>query len=478
MLLRFLLLVLTLLAPRALAEGLPDLGEAAQGSFSIHEERRIGEEIMRQVRADRQYYDDAEATDYVQALGEKLVAKSSDSRGSFQFFLMQDRSINAFALPGGFVGVHTGLILQAQSESEVASVMAHEIAHVTQRHIARIIGEQKNATVLSIAALVVAALAARSSPDAAGAAVALGQAGAIQNLINFTRDHEREADRIGLQILQASGFDPSAMAVFFQRLQRASSTVPSATGSPYLRTHPLTHERVADVQNRIERMPYKQVPDSLEFQLARTKLRVELEPPDESRAFYEQSLVERRFLSEASSRYGLALALMRLKQHARAAKEYDALKRAVASHPMVDTLGCRMREAAGERENALSCYRNAQRAWPRHRALTYDYAELLMQSGQPDAALSVVGSRLQNYTDDPKLYQLQAKAYAMQGKRLAQHRATGEAYARMGNFRAAVEQMQIAVKSGDGDFYQLSAAEARLRELRKLDEAQRRAERR
>jgi beta-barrel assembly-enhancing protease len=475
---RYLLLILFMLIPTALAEGLPDLGDASQSTFSALEERRLGEEIMREVRADRSYYEDPEATDYISALGNRLVSRGSDSRQDFRFFLMQDRQINAFALPGGFIGIHTGLILAAQSESEVASVMSHEIAHVTQRHIARIIEQQKNSTVISLAALAIAVLAARSNSDISSAAATVGQAGAIQNLLNFSRDHEREADRVGLQILEGAGYDPRAMAVFFERLQRATRIYEVGGAPSYLRTHPLTHERIADIQNRLERLPYRQVPDSIDFQLVRAKLRADLDSPAEARNFFEQSLAERRFLSEAASRYGLAISLMRLKDYAAAGKEFELLRRAAGPHPMVDTLGCRIRQAANEFAAATACYRDALQAHPRHRALTYEYAEALLQAGRADLALAVVENRLRDYTDDPKLYLFQARAYAMQGKRLAQHRATGEAYARMGNVRGAVEQMQIALKSGDGDFYQLSATEARLRELRKLDEAQRKEQRR
>lgn len=164
---------------------------------------------------------------------------------------------------------------------------------------------------------------------------------------------------------------------------------------------------------------------------------------------------------------------MRLKDSARAKKELEALKRVAAAHPMIATLGCRIQRASGDTEGAIGCYRDALRVYPQHRALTYEYAQLLLQSRRPEPALAVISQRMQSITEDPKLYLLQAEAYAMQGKRLAQHRATGEAYARMGNVRGAVEQMQIALKSGDGDFYQMSAIEARLRELRKIDEAQR-----
>jgi predicted Zn-dependent protease len=466
------------LVPRALAEGLPDLGDSAQSSFSGQEERRLGEEIMREIRGDRSYYDDPEATDYVNALGTRLVSRGSDTRQDMEFFLIQERSINAFALPGGYVGVNTGLLLAAQTESEVASVVAHEIAHVTQRHIARLIAQQKQTMVMSIAAMAVAILAARANSELASAAIGFGTAGAAQSMLNFTRDHEREADRVGLQILDGAGYDPRAAAVFFERMQRATRIYEVAGAPSYLRTHPLTYERIADIQNRLERLPYRQVKDSIEFQLVRAKVRADLDPPSEARAFFDESLSERRFLSEASSRYGLAASLVRLKDYTRARKEHEALKRITGAHPMVETLGCRIRSAAGESEAALNCYRDALRAFPQHRALTYDYADLLLQSRRAEPALEVIGKRMQSFPEDPKLYLLQGRAYALQGKRYAQHRSTGEAYARMGNVRAAIEQMQIALRSGDGDFYQLSAAEARLKDLRKIDEAQRKEQRR
>jgi predicted Zn-dependent protease len=475
---RYFIILLLCCMPRALAEGLPELGDAAQSSFTALEERRLGEEVMREIRADRSYYEDVEATDYINALGHRLVSRGSDSRQDFEFFLINERSINAFALPGGFVGVHTGLILAAQSESELASVMAHEIAHVTQRHIARIIAQQKQSAVMSLAALAVAILAARSSSDMASAATAFGQAGAIQNLLNFTRDHEREADRVGLQILEGAGYDPRSMAMFFERLQRATRIYDIGGAPSYLRTHPVTYERIADIQNRLERLPYRQIADSMDFQLVRAKLRADTDIPAQARAFFEQSLSERRFLSETASRYGLAISLVRQKDYSQARKEYEALRRTTGAQPMVESLGCRIKAAAGETENALTCYRDALRAYSNHRALTYDYAELLLQAGRAEPALAVISQRLQFFSEDSRLYLMQGRAYALQGKTMAQHRATGEAYARMGDVRGAIEQMQIALRSGDGDFYQLSAVEARLKDLRKIDEAQRREQRR
>ena len=185
---------------------------------------------------------------------------------------------------------------------------------------------------------------------------------------------------------------------------------------------------------------------------------------------FEGSVVERNFRRGVGSRYGLVVSLMRTKDYTRAKRELDALRKLGLASPIIETLTCGLRGAAGETESALTCYREALKAYPNYRALLYDYAEALLQARQPQAALKLVEGRLQTVTEDYRLYLLQARSYAMLNKQLAQHRAQGEAYARMGNIPAAVEQLQIAVKSGDGDFYQLSATEARLRELRRQND--------
>lgn len=452
----------------AAAQGLPDLGEVAQAGFTPQQERRLGENIMREIRADRGFYDETEATDYINDLGRRLASRSTESQQDFDFFLMRDGQINAFALPGGFVGVNTGLILAAQSESELASVVAHEISHVTQRHIARLIVQQKQSAIGSLAAIAAALLLSRVNSEAAQAAVAFGQAGAIQNQLNFSRENEREADRVGLQLLERAGFDPRAMPDFFERLQRATRLY--ETGAPsYLRTHPLTYERIADMQNRTQGMGYRMVPDSLEFQLIRARLKANLEPPREAAAFFEESLAERKFLSEAASRYGLAASRARLKQFARARRELAAVRKLAPASPIVETLACELTMEERGAAAAAACYDDARRSYPTYRALFYNHAEALLRAGRAAPALELVEDRLQSITDDPRLYLLQARAYAALNRRLAQHRALAEAYARQGNFPAAVEQLQLGLKSGDGDFYQMSSAEARLKELRRLD---------
>lgn len=468
---RSLLALLLLAIPAVLAQGLPDLGDPAQAAFTPTQERMLGRSIMREARRDPTYYEDAEVTDYVARVGNRLVARGSDTRQEFEFFMMRDPQINAFALPGGFIGVHTGLVMAAQSESEMAGVLAHEIAHVTQRHIARMINNQQSTQWMEIAALAIAILAARSNSQMAEAAATVGSALAVQQQLNFSRAFEREADRIGLQLLERAGFDPQGMTLFFERLQRATRVYEGGAPS-YLRTHPVTFERIADMQNRAQELRYRQVPDHIDFHLVRAKLKAEFDAPREAVAYFRDALVENRYLSEGGARYGLVAALLRARDVAGAWKEFFPLRALVKGNAIVDGLGCRIRLAGGAPE-AFNCFRDAVQAYPGSRALAYEYAEALLQARQPDVALKMVDGRLAGYPDDHRLYLLQARANAQLNRRLAQHRSQGEAYARMGGTGAAIEQLQLGLKAGDGDYYQMSATEARLRQLRVLDAEER-----
>ena len=429
---------------------------------------------MRQIRAAPMYLDDPEITDYVNTLGYRLVANAPNVEQQFEFFVVDDKSVNAFALPGGFIGVHTGLITTAQSESELAAVLAHEIGHVSQRHIARFFTQQKQAGMASLAALAVAILAARSSPDLASAAIAGTQYLSYQTAINFTRDNEREADRVGLQILDKSGYDPRAMPGFLERLQR-SYRLYETNAPSYARTHPLTFERIADVEGRVQSIPYRQVPDSLEFLLVRARLQARDMSPRDGVAHFDDILVEKKAVNEAPSRYGLVMELLRLKDYARATKEVNVLLQQAPDASMVVSLAGRVKTAAGDLRGAQDFYATAVKRFPRNRAITYDYARLLLDNKRPKEALQLISNTLDIARTDSRLYELQAESFAALGQKLQQHRSLAEAYSLRGSLPAAIDQLQIGLKAGDGDFYQLSSAEARLKELRALD-AERRKE--
>jgi predicted Zn-dependent protease len=459
---------LLLLASPAWADGLPDLGEVSQNTFSPQQERRAGEQVMQEIRADRSYLDDPEVTEYINDLGYRLVAASTDSRRDFEFFVLQDRTINAFALPGGFIGIHTATITAAQSESELASVLSHEIAHVTQKHMARVVASSQNAALTSMAALAIAILAARNSPEVANAAIATAQASSIQNQLDYTRDHEREADRIGLQVLQQAGFDVHAMPAFFERLQK-SSRLYENNAPAYLRTHPLTTERIADIENRVATLPYRQVPDSMDFRLIRAKVGAMQGTPDLAVRMFEEQSADASRDAQAAARYGLVVALLRANQLGRAQKEMAALRATAAPSAIIENLAAQISIALGQYGAAQSQYAEALKRFPQHRALAYGYAEILLQNHQEASAAKFLDEQVQQHPGDYHFYELQAKTFAAQGKSLLTHKAKAEAYARSGNIPAALEQLQIALKSPDGDFYQLSMVEARLKELKALD---------
>jgi predicted Zn-dependent protease len=451
------------------AQNLPDLGERAQADLSPQQERRIGEQIMRQIRRDPDYVDDPEVSAYVQSVGQRLVAVSVDARQEFTFFVVRDRMINAFALPGGFIGVHSGLITNAQTESEFAGVMAHEIAHVLQRHLARQLQAANQLSPLALVGLGLAMLAARSSPQLAQGAMIASQAAPMAAMLNYSRDFEREADRMGFQILQDGGYEPAGMASFFARLQQ-NTRLYDNNAPAYLRTHPLTVERIADMQNRAQEAPYRQRPDSIEFQLVRAKLRAGDGAPQDAVAHFRTLLAEKRFATEAATRYGYAQALLRAKDYAAAEREVGLLRKSAAPHPMIETLATRVRMAVGDRAGAEKIIAAAAGNHPDNAGVLYEYAEVLQALGSHARAIEVLREVLKQRPQDARAYRLIAKSYSALGKRTDQHRALAEGYYLQGGLAAAVDQLQLAQAAGDGDFYTLSVIDARLRELRRLQQ--------
>ncbi|MFO0521229.1 MAG: M48 family metalloprotease [bacterium] len=458
-------LAVAVCVPLAGASDLPDLGDVSRGVLSTVQERQLGVEVMREVRNDRSFMDDAELNAYLANLGYRLASNSPDARIAFEFFVMNDPSINAFALPGGFIGVHTGLMAAAQTESELAAVIAHEIAHVTQGHIARLVANQQQAQIGSIVAMALALLAARSNPQLAQGAIVGAQAAVVQSQLNFTRDMEREADRVGLSILERSGFDVRGMSSFFERLQRATRSFETSAPA-YLRTHPMTTERIADALNRIDSLPYRQVPDDPEFQFVRTRLIAMQGAPRDAVGTFEAGLKQGAFINEAAQRFGLVHALMRNRELPRAMKELRSLRAIAPRLPMIDALEGDLLVASGNLKGAAAFYQAALLEHPRYRALVYDHADVLIRLGRPAEALKLASESLQYFPSDHRLYFIQARAYAELGRALSQGRAQAEANVLLGNRALAIEQLQNALKAGDGDFFELSAAESRLRELR------------
>jgi predicted Zn-dependent protease len=448
---------------------LPELGDPSQAFLSGAQERKLGESVIRQIRGSGAYLNDPEVNGYLNELGNRLVTAIPGAPFDFEFFAVSDPAINAFALPGGFVGVNTGLIVLAQTESELASVLGHEITHVTQHHIARSIGNQRDAMLASLAALAAAILASRSrsssSGDMASAAIASAQGLAIQSQINFTRQNEEEADRLGFERTYVAGFDPNAMASFFARLQKAAIWFEGSTPS-YFHDHPETYQRIAEAQARAYSKPFRQVPDSLDFQMVRALLKSYEGTPRDAVFFFREAIAERKFNSEIAVHYGLVASLLRAQDLKAAQAELATLEKTAPPHPMIEGIAGQILMQSGQLKAAIARYQAALARYPGKMQLVYDYPEALLKDNQPSKAASFLSEQLQRFPTDGPLHQTAARAYAALGKQLLEHQHQAEFYAWQGNLKAAVFQLELAVKAGDGDFYQLSGAESRLRAVR------------
>ena len=446
---------------------LPELGDSSSSALSPLLERKLGESVMRDIRFnDPAFVDDPEVNEYLNNLGYKLLSAVPGARLDFEFFAVREPTINAFALPGGFVGMHTGLLTAADSESEVASVLAHEITHVTQRHIARQVGAQQQMQLPAMIALAAALLVARSRPDLASGAAMAAQGAAVQGQLSYSRDFEREADRIGFTTLQAAGFDVRGMPAFFEKLQRYTRISDDGRAPGYLRSHPLTADRIADAQNRAQNAPYRQHADSIEFHLVRAKLRAEVGEPRDAVTYFKGVLQDGRYANEIAARYGLAVAMLRNRQLPDAKAEIAKLRAGPQKYPMIESLYARTLQAAGEGPAAIAAYKDAMGRFSYSRPLVYGYVGALLDAGRHEETMAALREQLRLYPGSPELLGMQAKGYAALGKRLLQHQTQAEVYLLQGSLPAAIEQLQLAQGAGDGNFYELSAVEARLKELR------------
>lgn len=453
---------------------LPQLGDPGGGELSPLLEQRIGEAIMRDLRRSGAVMDDVEGTDYLNSLAARLTAHHGPDDQKFELFLVDDPTLNAFALPGGFIGVHSGLIAASQTESELASVLAHEMAHVTQRHIARMFERERQSSIFSIAALVLAVLAARSNPDAVGGIVSLGQSVQMHQMLGFSRDAEREADRIGFETLQGAGFDPHDMVRFFERLQKASRVYEG--GAPeYLRTHPLTTNRMADIQGRVRESaaPASSVGRPAQrggFELVRARLSALANPRVDglrrARAQLESDLEQGSDNERGLRWYGIAVIANAQRDFGGARVALARARQLLASgHEYLARVGLEVELDSGATRSALALADEAVRRWPHLRALAHLRARALLELRDYQVAAGYLNDLLREWPKDVRIWKMLAEAQNGLGKLGLAHRATAEQYALAGAWPAAIEQLKLARISPQLDFYTASLIDARLREL-------------
>jgi len=447
---------------------LPDFGDSADAVLSPAQEKRLGHAFMRSVRSTEKVVTDSLLNDYVQSLGKKLITRSKSATGNFTFFLIDDPSVNAFAGPSGYIGIHTGLILTSESESELAAVLAHEIAHVTQKHLVRTFEAASRMSIPAAAVLLAAAALGAVAGGPAGVAAAIGgQAALMQEQLNFTRGNEQEADRVGMQILADSSFDPRAMPTFFERMGRATRAY--ATVLPeFLRTHPVTTSRIADAQGRAEKFPYRQVADDRRYYLARATLRVQqARTPDEAIQAFRSALNDHRYQDEPSERYGYALALMRGRQFDAARRELDRLRSEEPTRVEYVVTSARLHVRTNQVERGLAELEQASSRMPGSHPLRVELGETLLAAGKAERAAKVLEPLAKSQADNPQVMRLMAQAAGQAGRRAEGHQYMAEYYYLTGAVDSAVLQLEIGLKQPGVTFYHSSVMEARLAELKK-----------
>lgn len=440
---------------------LPDIGDPSGRIITPVQEKALGKAFYRNLHSHIRINRDPEIRDFIQSLGHRLAAKSDDPKRAFHFFVVLEPVVNAFAGPGGFIGVNAGLILRTESESELAAVLAHEIAHVTQRHLNRAFEAASRMTVPLAAATLAAILIGSQSAEAGQAALIALQAGSTQYQINFTRDNEEEADRVGLHILARADLDPRSMPVFFERLQQ-SSRYYGRNIPEFLRTHPVTASRIADTRGRSEKFPYRQYPDSFEYQLTKAKLHVlTSSSPQSAVKFFKPALKQGTAKQQTVAQYGLALAYSDSGQHQKANTIFQALTKKYPAEPRIASAMGQSIFKSGNFRKAITFYQKAIRNFPHNHAITLGYTESLLQSGQPKKALDNLKAFTKRQSPTPEIYELLAQAYETLGNKAESHRYIAEYYYQTGQTRSAITQLNIAQRAAKNNNYLIELLDSR-----------------
>lgn len=395
---------------------LPDLGSPADAILSANTEAQVGRAIMRDIRASGAVVEDPLVTEYINEIGSKVAAQTNEGDHSFTFFVVEDSRINAFALPGGYIGVHTGLLDATRNEDELAGVLAHEVAHVTQRHIARAIHANSRQSLLSTAIMLGAILAGAASgnSDVAQAGMAVSQGTSIQQQIDFTRANEYEADRVGIAALANAGFDPYGMASFFDVMSRQNSRAPDERAPQFLLTHPVTSARIAEARNRARDYPAVRSEDSISYRIAKIRTKVfSFDTPKAAVAYFEDRPYQNQNEVE---RYGRMLAYMLDDDTYKALDigEYliDRNPNVIAYHIALGEIFVKL----GRNDEALRVFENAVKLFPRNVPLVVAYSERLLELDQPTKAHALLLDLLNNVPPTPDQVRLIARAASEAGE--------------------------------------------------------------
>ena len=455
-----------IVAAQNTANELPDIGTPSDVVITKGDEYSLGRMVVRGLRDQGQLFEDPEVSDYIQSLGQRIAVQAADGTQSFTFFVVRDPTINAFALPGGFIGVNQGLILATGNEAQLAGVLAHEIAHVTQRHLARSARAQSRQGLATAATLIAAILigAATGSGDAVPAGIALAQGSAAQAQLNYTRANEYEADRVGIGILSASGFDPNSMADFFETMGRRSG-LSSGIVPELLQSHPISSNRIAEARERSRQLATTIKPESESYAFIRERVRVLASPADSDLRPYFRERANRNPPTRGEQ-FGAALAELQAGNASAALPVLRDIGQARLDLPFLQTALANAQAVSGDKNGAIDTLERALKISPRNVPLTVRYAELLLAEGRARLAHQVLLDVFNVVPPTQAQIKLTALAASSAGD-------TGDAYYYMseyhisrGDLPLACEQLELALAARDITPIQRQKYAARLKEIR------------
>jgi predicted Zn-dependent protease len=463
-LLRPILLTLAcLVAQPGLASDLPSLGDASSAIVSPQQEHQLGRAWLSLLRGQIRQLSDPQLKDFVESSVYRLGETSELRDRRLEFVLLDSPQINAFAAPGGIIGVNGGLFLYAQTEAEYASVMTHELAHLSQRHFARGMEAQQRMQLPMMAAMLAGIVAAAAGAGDVGmAAIASTQAAAIQEQRRFSRQNEQEADRIGLVNLEKAGYDPRAMPSMFERLMRQYRY--DRKPPEFLLTHPISESRIADTRNRAEQAKAGGVTDSVRYQLMRARVQLIYEDTPGLAAKRFRAMLDEQPKLQAA-RYGLALAQIKRGQHQQARESLQPLLQAAPDDITYNLAQVELDIASGRLAQAQSRIERLMHNYPNNYPLNQARIDLLMKQGHPQDAERALDELLKRRSKDPDIWYQVAEVRGLNGNTIGLHQARGEFFALVGDYDQAIEQLDFAKRRATNNFQLASRIDARQREL-------------
>ncbi len=449
---------------------LPKLGNSASTVLSHSEEREYAEGLIRQMRAYELLIEDPLINDFFSDMGYNLASHSDQPEAAFSFVILDQDVINAFAAPGGVIALHSGLILLADTQDEVAGVLSHEIAHITQLHMYRAFEKGKTMNIIAMLAMLGLILASGGDGQVITGAVMGAQAAAAQAQINFTRHNEIEADRVGIRTLAAAGYDPQGMADFFQKMGQTSRA--NGEGPPeFLRTHPVSVNRIAEAESRIQQLPSVEAAEGRQFYIVQARLRALLEKDPNKAIKHFQTELEKP-LTDARKNgnlYGLAIARQRNAEYDKAESILSGLLETEPSRLAFQLQMANLHLKRGHHELAINAFADLHSIFPGNQAIALEYGKALLDQGKPElaeTASAVLKQQLVSRPNDPALYALYAQAANLAGDEIRATEAIAESYYQRGGTVEAITQLERLAKRSDLDYYQRARVSARLMELR------------